>query len=133
MKSLQVAPTDTNSLPQDGKTLMILALACFSLLVGLVCPLLGSVAFVIYFSVAAASAIALLAFLSGSGAGMVLLAWLATVVAIQVGCVLSIMILAMLKSNRAGASFFAMQHEQPSPVDEDLGRPGVPTGADRAA
>ena len=114
---------------------MILALACFSLLVGLVCPLLGSVAFVIYFSMAAASAIALLAFFSGSGAGMVLLAWLATVVAIQVGCVLSIMVLAMLKSNRAGASFFAMQHEQdrPSPVDEDLGRPGVPTGADRAA
>jgi len=113
---------------------MIWSLAGFSLLVGLVCPMLGSVAFVIYFSMAAATAIALLAFVFGSGAGMVLVAWLATIVAIQAGCALSIVLLAMLKPKRTGTSHFATQHEQgrPSLVDNDLVAQPVQAGPTQA-
>jgi hypothetical protein len=101
---------------------MISALAGCSLLVGLFCPFLGSMTFVIYFSTAAATTIAFLAFFFGSDPEIIFLAWLATVVAIQVGFAISIMIMAMLKPKRPGTSYFAEQHKQtrPSLVDQDL-------------
>jgi hypothetical protein len=105
---------------------MILALTGFSLLVGVACPFFGSTSFVIYFSIAAAAAIALLAGSSGSSAGIIFLAWLATIVATQVGFALSVVFLAMRKPKRSGALYLAEQHKQLLPFLVDQQRSPIP-------
>jgi len=70
---------------------MIETLIVFSFLVGALAPLVTTVAFVLYFSMAAATAIALFGLASGAGFSFAAGAWAATILSMQVGFALSLL------------------------------------------
>lgn len=101
---------------------MIWAIALFSFAVGVVCPFMVSISFVLYFSGAAAVIIAALVLLFGSSWSMVFLAWLSTIVAIQAGFAFSTLIQAVLAGDGGGRIFAALRREtaRPAPADKSV-------------
>lgn len=76
---------------------MIGFLIAISFAAGVIAPLIATVAFVLYFSLAAALAIGILALLYGASLWMTVVAVLATIVSMQAGFALSLAAMAMLR------------------------------------